>query len=90
MAATERVVVLMSLAEKAGIEARAAALGRSTGEFMRRAAEMYELGSEDEAAELGALLPVFKTIHAETLARLDSTERRLDETLTRLEAARRP
>jgi len=36
------------------------------------------------------LLPVFKTIHAETLARLDSTERRLDETLTRLEAARRP
>jgi hypothetical protein len=88
MAATERVVVLMSPAEKANIETRAAALGRSTGEYMRRAAEVYELGSEEEAAQLAAILPAFNTIHASTLERLDRAERKLDETLAFLRAAR--
>jgi hypothetical protein len=88
MAATARVVVLMSPAEKANIETRAAALGRSTGEYMRRAAEVYEVGSEEEAAELAAFLPVFNALHAKTLDSLDRAERKLDETLSRLEAER--
>jgi hypothetical protein len=88
MAATERVVVLMSPAEKAGIEARAKALGRSTGDYMRRAAQAYDLGTEEEAAELAAFLPVFNELQAKTLESLDRAERKLEETLARLEAER--
>ena len=90
MAATERVVVLMSPAEKAALERRAAAAGRlSTAEFIRRAvATADEAGTEAEAAELAALLPAFRATHAEALRRLDATISKLDETLAFLQAER--
>ena len=49
MAATERVPVLMTVAEKKRIVARAKKAGLTTAEFMRRAAEGYS-PTKDEAA----------------------------------------
>jgi len=77
MAATERVVVLMSPAEKAALDAKAARAGPvSVGELIRRAVEAYDADTESDAAELRALLSVLATTHDETLRRLDQTERR--------------
>ena len=89
MAATERVVVLMSAGEKAALERKAAAGRVSTGEFIRRAAAAYNAETARDEAELAALLPLLRATHVETLRRLDATERRVDETLALLEAARR-
>jgi hypothetical protein len=91
MAATERVVVLMSPGEKQALERKAAAAGRlSTGEFIRRAAAAYDAETARDEAELATLLPLLRSTHAETLRRLDEAERRVDETLAFLDAARRP
>jgi len=88
MAASARVVVLMSPKEKAALEAKAARAGRiSAGELVRRAVAAYNTNSEPEAAELRALLDVLGATHAETLRRLEATERKLDDTLG---ALRRP
>lgn len=85
MAASERVVVLMSPAEKAALDAKVARAGSvSVGELIRRAVEAYDEDSEAEATELRALLSVLATTHDETLRRLDQTERKLDETLAYL------
>ena len=90
MAATERVVVLMSPGEKAALERKAAAAGRiSTAEFIRRATAYYDAESVRDEAELAALLPLLRASHAETLRRLDEAERKVDETLSFLDAARR-
>lgn len=90
MAATERVVVLMSPAEKAALDAKAARAGSaSVGELIRRAVEAYDEDAETDAAELRTLLSVLATTHDETLRRLDLTERKLDETLAYLAGTRR-
>jgi predicted ATPase len=80
----------MSRAEKAALEQRARAAGRlSTSEYIRRAVSATDnAGTAEEAAELAALLPVFRASHAETLRRVDDTIRRLDDTLAFLQAAR--
>ncbi len=90
MAATERVVVLMSPAQKAALESRARAAGQSSmGEYIRRTLDNAEdLGTADEAAELAALLPVFWATHEETLRRVDDTIRKVDETVKFLRKAR--
>jgi hypothetical protein len=88
MSATERVVVLMSPAEKAAVERKAAASGKlSTAEFMRRAAASYDEGTEAEKAELAALLPLLWSTHAETIRRLDQAEQKVEATLAVLAAA---
>ena len=85
MAASERVVVLMSPAEKAALDAKVARAGSvSVGELIRRAIEAYDEDTKAEAAELRALLSVLAMTHDETLRRLDQTERKLDETLAYL------
>lgn len=90
MAATERVVVLMSPAEKAALDAKAARAGSvSAGELIRRAVEAYDEQAETDAAELRALLSALATTHDETLRRLDQTERKLDATLAYLASTRR-
>ena len=61
VAATERVVVLMSASEKAALERKAAAAGRiSTGEFIRHAAAAYNAETARDEAELAALLPLLR------------------------------
>jgi hypothetical protein len=89
MPATERVVVLMSPAEKAALDAKAASAGSiSTGEFIRRAVRAYDENAEEEAAELKGLLSLLAATHEETVRQLDQAERRLDETLTYLAGTR--
>ncbi|HME27572.1 MAG TPA: ribbon-helix-helix protein, CopG family [Acetobacteraceae bacterium] len=89
MAATERVVVLMSPAEKATLDAKAARAGPvSAGELIRRAIEAYDETAETEAGELRALLSVLAATHDETMRRLARTERKLDETLEFLSRTR--
>lgn len=91
MAASERVVVLMSPAEKRALDAKAARAGRiSVGELVRRAVEAYDEGAAGEATELRDLLDVLAGVHAETLRRLDATERKLDDTLAYLRGQGRP
>lgn len=50
-AATERVPVLMTPAEKKRVVSRARKAGLSTAEFMRRAAEGYRPAEDDKAIE---------------------------------------
>ncbi len=85
MAATARVVVLMSPEEKAALEAKAAQAGPiSTAELVRRAVDAYDLADRGEAAELRRVLAVLNATHAETLRQLDQTDRKLDEVLAAL------
>lgn len=51
MAATARIPVLVTSAEKARIVKRAKAAGLSTGEYMRRAASSFRLSEDDAALE---------------------------------------
>jgi hypothetical protein len=50
MAASARLMVLMSPEERASLDAKARALGVSAGEVVRRAIQAFELGSEEKAA----------------------------------------
>lgn len=79
MAATARVVVLMSPEEKAALDSKAVRAGRiSAGELVRRAVEAYDEETMREAEELRALLRVLADTHKATLAAIDRTERKLD------------
>ncbi len=51
MAATERVPVLMTPAEKKRVVAKARKAGLTTGEYMRRAAEGFRPEDDDEVLE---------------------------------------
>ncbi len=51
VAATERVPVLMTPAEKKRVVSRAKKAGLTTGEYMRRAAEGYRPADDDKALE---------------------------------------
>ena len=89
MTASARMVVLMSPQEKAALEAKARRAGRiSAGELVRRAVAAYDDRTLTEAEELRTVLDQFSRTHAETLQRLDATERKLDETLTALRELR--
>ncbi len=50
-AATERVPVLMTPAEKKRVVSKANKAGLTTGEYMRRAAEVYRPADDDKALE---------------------------------------
>jgi hypothetical protein len=53
---TARTTVLMTPDEKAALEKRAAKLGVSSGEYIRLAVDNYENISEEEEAQLAALV----------------------------------
>ncbi len=89
MAATARLMVLMSPEEKAALEAKAAQAGSSAGELVRRAVDAYDIGSQAEAEELRALLMVFDETHNETLRQLDDNDAVIAENLNYLAATRR-
>ena len=82
MAATARLMVLMSPEERASLDTKARTLGVSAGEVVRRAVQAFELGTEEEAAELRALIDVFNELHPETLRIADECHRKITETLT--------
>ena len=81
MAASARLMVLMSPEERASLDAKARALGVSAGEVVRRAVGAFELGTEEEAAELRALIAVFNELHPETLRIADECHRKIAENL---------
>lgn len=85
MAATARVVVLMTPEQKSDVTLRAAAEKLSVGDYMRRQA----LGDDALLAalveELAASTERARAVLERTLARLDESERRLPE----IEAAAR-
>jgi hypothetical protein len=81
MAASARLMVLMSPEERAALDGKAKALGASAGEIVRRAVQAFEIGTEEEAAELRALIDVFNEFHAETLRIADECHRKVAETL---------
>ena len=87
MAASARLMVLMSPDERASLDTKARTLGVSAGEVVRRAVQAFELGSEEEAAELRGLIDAFNEIHPETLRIADECHRQIAETPRRTAAA---
>src|ERR1700730_8157335 len=76
-----RPMVLMSPEGRGLPGAHARALGVSAGEVVRRAVQAFELGTEEEAAELRALIDVFNELHPETLRIVDECHRKVAEAL---------
>lgn len=81
MAASARLMILMSPEERAALDAKARALGVSAGEVVRRAVEAFELGTQEEAAELRALVDAFNELHPETLRIADESHKKVVESL---------
>ena len=81
MAASARLMVLMSPEERASLNTKARTLGISAGEVVRRAVHAFELGTEEEAAELRGLIDVFNQLHPETLRIADECHRKVAEAL---------
>jgi hypothetical protein len=81
MAASARLMVLMSPEERASLDTKARTLGVSAGEVVRRAVQAFELGTEEEAAELRGLIDAFNELHPETLRIADECHRKVSETL---------
>ena len=81
MAASARLMVLMSPEERASLDAKARTLGVSAGEVVRRAVQAFKLGTEEEAAELRGLIDVFNELHPETLRIVDQCHRKVAEAL---------
>jgi alpha-D-ribose 1-methylphosphonate 5-triphosphate synthase subunit PhnG len=71
----------MSPEERASLDKKARTLGVSAGEVVRRAVQAFELGTEEEAAELRALIDAFNQLHPETLRIADECHRKVAETL---------
>jgi hypothetical protein len=71
MAASARLLVLMTPEERMAIDAKARAAGMSAGELMRRGAAAYEIGSDAEAAELRLLLDLLAETHPAAMSRID-------------------
>ena len=82
MAASARLMILMSPEERAALDAKARALGVSAGEVVRRAVEAFELGTQEEAAELRALVDAFNELHPETLRIADECHRQSSRELS--------
>ena len=81
MAASARLMVLMSPEERASLNTKARTLGVSAGEVVRRTVQAFELGNEEEAAELRELVDLFNQIHPETLQIADECHRKVAEAL---------
>jgi len=71
----------MSPEERASLDTKARTLGVSAGEVVRRAVQAFELGTEEEAAELRALIDVFNEIHPDTLRIADECHRKVAESM---------
>jgi hypothetical protein len=81
MTASARLTVLMSVEERALLDAKARALGVSAGEVVRLAVQAFELGTEHEAVELRVLIDTFYELHPQTLRLADEAHRKVAEAL---------
>ncbi len=61
MGATQRFVMMVDPTERAAWGARAADVGVTTAEFVRRAASVYDPEAADQQRELAALLPELRS-----------------------------
>ena len=86
-AATERVVVLMTPAEKKALEAKARRMGASTGELVRRSVDAFD--ERLDSAGVEALLGALTEAHKSTVAALDRAEREIAETRAWFSSRRR-
>ncbi|MCC6467092.1 MAG: hypothetical protein IT563_02125 [Alphaproteobacteria bacterium] len=77
-AATERVVVLMTPAEKRALERKAKTSQLSAGELVRRSVEAFDPRLADRAVL--AMLDSFAASHVAAVAALEHAERELAET----------
>jgi hypothetical protein len=82
---TARLTVLMKPDEKAALEARAAERGVSSGEYIRLAVDNFDKVSEEEEAELAALvveanaaIPKMRDSLDRSIATLQKTHEELD------------
>ena len=82
MSVSARLMVLMSPEERAALDAKARALGVSAGEVVRRAVQAFEIGTQEEAAELRTLIDLFNQLHPETLRIADECHRKVEEALS--------
>lgn len=76
--ATERVVVLMTPAEKRSLESKARRLGASAAEVVRRSIKTYDPAAD--TAQIETMLRSLTASHRATLAALDRAERELAQT----------
>jgi hypothetical protein len=86
-AATERVVALMTPAEKERLETKARHAGVSVGQYVRQAVEAYE-PDLDETAALELMVRLLEQSNVETDKALERAERALDEVLAYFDAKR--
>jgi hypothetical protein len=77
---TARVTVLMSPSEKAEMEAKAASLGMSSGEYVRLAVDNFDKLSAAEEAELAALVEEVNQAIPKMAASLDRMSQTMRET----------
>ena len=82
---TQRMTILLTPDEKAGVEASAGKLGISRSEYVRMAVDNFETPTAAEEAELAALLaevnravPKMQASIERTCATLDATHRKVD------------
>lgn len=78
---SERVTVLMKPEEKKALEARAAKRGVSSGEYLRLAVDNFEKISDEEEAELDALVEEVNRAIPEMKASLDRSSKTLRKLL---------
>lgn len=83
---TARTTVLMTPEEKAALEKRAANRGVSSGEYIRLAVDNFEKVSDDEEAELAALVQELAAAGPKIRASLERSTRRINQTVKELDA----
>lgn len=78
---TARTTVLMTPEEKAALEKRAASRGVSSGEYIRLAVDNFEKVSDEEEAELAALVDEVNQAIPKMKSSLDRTSKTLRKLL---------
>lgn len=84
-AATARVTVLMTPAEKASLEARAENFGISVGELVRRSVDSFDPSEAADLAQLSALAAELGRSNVEAAAALDRALASIEQTRTQLD-----
>ena len=83
---TARTTVLMTPEEKAALEKRAASRGVSSGEYIRLAVDNFDKVSDEQEAELAALVEEVNKAIPKMKASLDQTSKTLRRLLRENEA----